>query len=126
MIIIVAADKLFARYDVLEAKLDSLIGVPKKRYKLAVGTYKALDDMLKNYAKSKKINTISVGNKERDLYQKYRKICKQCVCLDDECVFIIFSNGRDQQVEDVKSIGINNGIAVHIVNYNSFRVQVEV
>lgn len=126
MIIIIAADKLFARYDALEAKLDSLIGVPKKRYKLAVGTYKALDDMLKNYAKSKKINTISAGNKERDVYQKYRKICKRCVCLDDECVFVIFSNGRDQQVEDLKSIGINNGIAVHIVNYNSFRVQVEV
>lgn len=126
MIIIVAADKLFARYDVLEAKLDSLIGVPKKRYKLAIGTYKTLDDMLKNYAKSKKITTISIRNKERDAYQKYRRICKECISLDEECVFVIFSSGRDQQVEDLRAIGINNNMAVHVVNYHNFKVQIEV
>ena len=126
MIIIVATDKLFASYDVFEAKIDSLIGVPKKKHKLAIGTYRGTDAMIKTYAKTHHIGTVPVGNDEKDAYQKYSKIVKQCAALDDECVFVIFAGSRDQAVEDLRAIGINNDVAVHIVNYRNFRVNVEV
>lgn len=122
MIIIVAADRLFASYDVFEAKINSFISVPKSKYKLAIGTYKGLDDMIKIYCRTHGIKKYPVGNKKTDVYQKYSEIIKKCVALDDDCVFVIFSNSRDQAVENLRAIGINNDVSVHIVNYREFKV----